>query len=170
MNRCIPALLPVLLGLGTAAFALQAEAIEVYQAHEVQPYKATVIQPDHAQERPVQETRAHPAACGAFVGTWQTNVPGAVYITPGSSRYYDVLHVSAGSPKGFLRINANGTYTWNTYGGKHGRWRSSQDPEYPLVLVDNAEHKQWKVGCDPKHTGGRDIVIWDGYIHYDGRR
>jgi hypothetical protein len=172
MNRCMPVVLPAVLGLGAAAFAGQAPAIEVYQAHEIKPYKATGIQPDHAQGRPTQDAPARHAAagCNSLVGAWQTNVPGAVYITPGSSRYYNVLHVSAGGPKGFLRIKANGTYTWNTYGGKQGRWLRSDDPEYPLILVDNAEHKRWKVGCDAKHTGGREIVIWDGYINYDGRR
>lgn len=166
MNRCVNTLLRVntllsaLLGLIGMTLARPAPAIEMYQAHEIQPY--------HAHELEAPQKKA--GSCASLIGTWQTNVPGAVYIIPGSSRYYDVLHVSAGGPKGLLRIHANGRYTWNTYGGKRGRWLRSNDPAYPVVLVDNAEHKKWKVGCDPKHTGGRDIVIWDDYVNYDGRR
>lgn len=106
----------------------------------------------------------------SLYGVWRTNIPGAVWTSPGT--YNDWLHVSTGVAVGDLIIRPDGTYIWNSYGGKSGNWTQTHgDSDYPIVLIDTVENKQWKVGVDPKHIGGRDIMIWDGNsIYYDGRK
>ncbi|TRW95586.1 hypothetical protein [Candidatus Methylobacter oryzae] len=104
----------------------------------------------------------------ALYGVWRTSIPGAVWTSPGT--YTDWLHVSTGIAVGDLIIRPDGTYIWNSYGGKSGNWVRG-DSDYPVVLIDTVENKQWKVSTDSKHTGGRDIVIWDGrFLYYDGRK
>jgi len=105
----------------------------------------------------------------SLIGRWHTRVPGAVWQTPSGREGYDNLHVSSGVKSGDLVINANGTYVWNSYGGKKGNWVKG-DSGYPIVLIDKSENKKWKVGYDSKHTGGRDIIIWDGNVWYDGKK
>lgn len=110
------------------------------------------------------------AGLNYFFGVWRTSIPGAVWASPSGYPGQSWLHVSAGLAVGDLIIKPDGSYLWNSYGGKKGRWEHG-DAEYPLVLIDTMERRRWKVGVDPKRTGGRDIVIWDGNAYYyDGRR
>ncbi len=160
--------------------------IKVYKSKEIEPYKSSTIeiyksktiQPDKSGSEVKSEntsnTKSNSGNTGknevsSLIGVWHTNVPGAVYQTPSNVQGYDKLHVSSGVKSGDLIINSNGTYKWNSYGGKSGRWMRG-DKEYPVVLIDNQEHKKWKVGLDQNHSGGRDIIIWDGYVWYNGKR
>jgi len=105
-----------------------------------------------------------------FFGVWRTRIPGAVWTSPSGYQGYDWLHVRTGASAGDLIIKPDGTYVWNSYGGKSGRWVRG-DAEFPVVLIDTVENRQWRVGADPKRIGGRDIVVWDGNsFSYDGRR
>ena len=105
-----------------------------------------------------------------LIGGWRTRVPGAVWASPSGFRGLDWLHSSAGAAAGDLIIRPDHTYVWAAWGGKKGSWEAG-DHDYPVVLVDGTERKRWKVGLDPKHTGGRDIMVWDGNATwYDGRR
>jgi len=105
-----------------------------------------------------------------FFGVWRTSIPGAVWESPSGYPGRSWLHVAAGVAVGDLIIRPDGSYLWNSYGGKSGRWERG-DADYPLVLIDTVERRRWKVGADPRHTGGRDIILWDdNAYHYDGRR
>jgi hypothetical protein len=147
--------------------------IPMFVADEVRPYTP----PQPAIERSDQrQNRAAEAAANAgnldyYFGVWRTRIPGAVWTSPSGYQGYDWLHVSAGVSAGDLIIKPNGTYVWASYGGKSGRWTRSGDAGYPIVLIDTVENRQWRVGIDPKHTGGRDIIVWDGgSFYYDGRK
>lgn len=126
-------------------------------------------------QRNNEASSARPAASAAahldyYFGVWRTAIPGAVWTSPSGYRGVEWLHVSTGVSAGDLIIRPNGTYVWNSYGGKAGRWVDG-DAEYPIVLIDTVENRRWKVGADPRHTGGRDIMVWDGNsIYYDGRK
>ncbi len=105
-----------------------------------------------------------------FMGVWRTNVAGAVWESPSGYDGYNWLKVSAGLAVGDLIIKPNGTYVWNSYGGKTGNWIKG-DSDYPVILLDTVENRQWQLSIDPHHTGGRDITAWDGNAYYyDGRR
>jgi|GEM_PF-1926794 hypothetical protein len=135
----------------------------------VQPVQRNVTPPGGTSGR---ETRvpATPASVDALFGVWRTRIPGAVWTSPSGYAGYGWLHVSAGVSVGDLIIKPDGTYVWNSYGGKTGRWTRG-NAEYPLVLIDTAENRRWGVALDPRHTGGRDIMVWDGkFYSYDGRR
>ncbi len=101
-------------------------------------------------------------------GVWHTSIPGGVWTSPGT--YTDWLHISTGVADGDLIIRPDGTYIWNSYGGKSGSWVRG-DSVYPVVLIDTVENRQWKVGLDSEHSQGRDIMIWDGrFFYYNGRK
>lgn len=142
----------------------------MFVADEVKPYvppAATAARNDQRQ----RAAETAPASLDDYFGVWRTRIPGAVWTSPSGYRGYDWLHVSAGVSAGDLIIKPNGTYVWASYGGKAGRWTRSDDAGYPIVLIDTVENRQWKVGLDPKHTGGRDIIVWDGgSFYYDGRK
>jgi hypothetical protein len=136
--------------------------------------------PDQPTARPTPPSRSTPvtpedrpqsnANLNYFFGVWRTNIPGAVWTSPSGYQGRDWLHVSAGAAAGDLIIKPNGTYVWASYGGKSGRWIAG-DAEWPIVLIDTSENRKWRVGADAKHTGGRDIMIWDGNsFYYDGRK
>lgn len=146
----------------------QAPTTQPYQAPTTQPYQAPTTQPYHA--KPLQPTpKGHcPNDVGHLVGRWQTNVSGAAYTTEDAAgnRY---MHTSAGARAGQLVINPNGTYVWAAWGGKKGRWVKGSK-SWPIVLIDNQEHKKWGVACN-ESSGGKQIYIWDGqYYTYNGRR
>ena len=169
----------------------KANSIEVYKAKETELYKGKqaenvkgnlpavtkandVIEekgkPDVKKKEVPAENKDKNNEIENLIGTWHTKIPGAVWETPNGRDGYNTLHVSAGLKAGDLVIKKDGTYKWNAYGGKSGKWVKG-DSEYPLVLIDNKEKKNWKVGYDSKHTGGRDIIIWDGnYYWYDGKK
>lgn len=155
--------------------------IPMFVADEIKPYPAPQPARDwqhQAERRDWRERdRAAPASPDTGAGdlnyyfrVWRTRIPGAVWTSPSGYRGHDWLHVSAGVAVGDLIIRPDGTYVWNSYGGKKGQWVRG-DAEYPIVLIDTAEHRQWKVSVDPRHAGGRDIIVWDGNsFYYDGRK
>ncbi len=105
-----------------------------------------------------------------YFRVWRTNIPGGVWTSPSEHSGYDKLHISPGMATGDLLIKSDGTYIWNAYGGKKGSWVQG-DAEYPIVLIDTVENRRWRVSIDPKHLGGRDIIVWDGKsIYYNGRK
>jgi hypothetical protein len=183
-TRCI-------LLLALAATSVAAQDIKPFRAQDVQPVRpAQSIEPVRAQDaqrlpapspdqrRLTGESRgrdeplpnpAHTQAGGAaaLLGLWQTNIPGVVYTTPSSRRGYDVLHVSSGAAGGLLELNRDGTYKWNSYGGKHGRWVETGRSENPIEIIDTWENRRWDVRLEPK-TG--EIVLQSGSIWYLGRR
>lgn len=170
--------LGVSMGLLLAPWAVRASDIEVYQAREIKPHVAQPVEPARParerepappHERSGREAADVDAAVEQLIGVWQTRVPGAVWQAPSEVAGRDRLRVSAGANGGDLAISPDGRYAWNAYGGKIGVWVRG-DTDYPVVLIDAAEGKRWKVGYDPRHTGGRDIVVWDGAVAYDGRR
>jgi hypothetical protein len=101
----------------------------------------------------------------SLFGVWRTSVPGAVWEGSADAAGYRRVHAAPGARAGDLVITPDGRYSWNSYGGKKGRWVRGDDPAYPIVLIDTVEHKRWKVGWDRDH-----LVIWDGSIWYFGRR
>lgn len=174
--------------------AVQAHAIEPYRAQSIQPYQAREIQPYRAQEvkpartpdiqvdrsvPPIQNPASVPdrqekssagkpkGGAQGLVGLWQTNIPGAVYTIPSGFAGYDTLHVSTGAAAGLLRINATGTYSWNSYGGKKGKWVESGDGEYPIEIIDTVENRRWKVGYS---SAKKALIIWSGSYWYEGKR
>lgn len=149
--------------------------IPMFVADEVKPYTPPQPAVEHRPERQGQASNANPSGADAsspdyFFGVWRTRIPGAVWTSPSGYQGYDWLHVRAGVSAGDLIIKPNGTYVWNSYGGKAGRWVRG-DSAYPIVLIDTVENRQWRVGADPKRIGGRDIIVWDGNsFYYDGRK
>ena len=99
-----------------------------------------------------------------ILGEWMTSIPGVAYETPSQVDGYNTLNVSPGVRDGALLINPDGTYEWSAYGGKTGAWKAG-DADYPVVLIDTVENKEWRVGLDR----GK-LVIWDGSIWYEGVR
>jgi hypothetical protein len=149
----------------------------MFVADEIKPYA-----PPQPMVRPKQPSRPMPATpeerpqsnaaanLNYYFGVWRTNIPGAVWTSPSGYQGREWLHVSAGAAAGDLIIKPDGTYVWASYGGKRGRWIAG-DAEYPIVLIDTSENRKWRVGADAKHTGGRDIMIWDGNsFYYNGRK
>lgn len=123
------------------------------------------------QPAPTPQPTARPpstAGLGFYLGIWRTRVPGAVWASPSGYEGYDWQRTNVALAAGDLLIKPDGTYVWNSHGGKSGQWAPG-DAEHPLVLIDLAEHKRWSVGVDPKHKGN--IVLWDGdAASYDGRK
>lgn len=156
-------------------------SIPIYAADEVQvdpPARPEPSRPAPAPRRPAAPSSpatggsaAKASGLDTFFGVWRTRIPGAVWTSPSGYDRYDWLHVAAGVSVGDLIIRPDGTYVWNSYGGKSGRWEKGDSAEWPIVLIDTVENRRWVVGVDPNHTGGRDIVVWDGNaFSYDGRR
>jgi len=174
----------------------QAETVRPYQADSIEQNRGDAIEPQKpaptvqpAPSRQIQQSNggrivpvpAVPApspekqksagdgsqTAKSVIGVWQTNVPGAVYTTPSGVSGYDLLHVSTGAVAGLLRINANGTYSWNSYGGKKGKWVATSDPDYPVEIIDTVENRRWRVGYS---ASKRTLLVWDGSIWYEGRK
>ncbi|HLO75396.1 MAG TPA: hypothetical protein VK196_02945 [Magnetospirillum sp.] len=137
-------------------------SLPMYQADTITP-----VAPASEQPRQKTERRATKQDAGALMGVWHTGVSGGVWQTPSAVPGYNTLHVSPGVRAGDLTIDPSGRYVWNSYGGKTGRWEPG-DSEYPIVLIDTAEHRRWKVGPDQRHPGR--IFIWDGVYTYVGSR
>lgn len=154
--------------------------IPMFVADEVKPYTPPqpVATPSPSTEPRKQrqaraatvESSGDPGNPDYYFGIWRSRIPGAAWTSPSGYQGYDWLHVRAGVSAGDLIIRPDGTYVWNSYGGKAGRWERGE-PAFPVVLVDTVENRRWYVGADPKRTSGRDIVVWDGSsLYYDGRK
>ncbi|TFW35986.1 hypothetical protein [Massilia horti] len=147
----------------------QAQEIKPYRAQEIKPYQAQEVKPSRpASEPPGRSERQGAAGMAELMGAWQSSVSGAVWTSPSSVPGFDTLHISPGALAGLLVIYPNGTYIWNSYGGKKGRWTRSDKSDYPLVLEDTVENKRWYVGLDQRTQR---LYIWDGNaISYTARR
>jgi hypothetical protein len=140
-------------------------ALPVFAADEVKPTRSH-DRIGRDRERPDREA----SSIDYFLGVWRTRVPGAAWSSPTGYAGYDWQHARTGLHAGDLIIKPDGTFVWNAHGGTSGRWEHG-DREYPVVLVDTAENRRWRIAADPRHTGGRDIVVLDGdALSYDGRR
>jgi len=146
-------------------------SIPMFVADEIKPYvPPQSVQAASREPRRQELPHSNSSDLNYYFGVWRTGIPGAVWTSPSGYRDREWLHVGAGVSAGDLIIRPDGTYVWNSYGGKTGRWVRG-DSEYPITLIDTVENRHWKVGADPKHTGGRDIMVWDGNsIAYDGRK
>jgi hypothetical protein len=163
-----------------------AQSIEPYRAQDVQPARPAqevqLVRPtQNVQPAPIQQdqrnfrterqtTRQQAQASGslaAYLGTWQTNIPGVAYTTPSGRPGYDILHVSSGAAGGLLVLNRNGTYKWNSYGGKTGKWVETGRSADPIEIIDTVENRRWGVRMD-SNTG--EIILQSGSIYYYGRR
>lgn len=160
--------------LALAAGSAGAQSIEPFRAQDVQPWQPPQqqqqVRPAAAvQPQPVPPARAPQQAAGteALLGVWQTNIPGAVYTTPSGRPGYELLHVSSGAAAGLLKLDRNGGYSWNSYGGKRGKWVPTGRADYPIELLDTVENKRWLVGLDPRSG---ELVVWSGSYWYNGRR
>jgi hypothetical protein len=147
----------------------QAQQIKPYQAQEIKPYQAQEVKPYRAADSGAQHAQPPQKGGGisSLLGLWQTNIPGVAYTTPSSQAGYDILHVSPGAPGGLFMLNANGTYSWNSYGGKRGKWVQTGRSDYPVEIIDTVEKRRWLVGLDGR-TG--EITLWSGSFWYKGRR
>ncbi|MFD2365333.1 hypothetical protein [Pseudoduganella sp. GCM10020061] len=154
----------------------QAQAVKPYQAQDIKPYQPGAVEqePRREEARPPARSEA-PASTQVsanvrgLLGAWQSGVSGAVWTSPSSIPGWENLHISPGAMAGLLVIYPNGTYVWNSYGGKKGRWSTSNDTDYPIVLDDRVENKKWQVGFD-RASPGR-IWIYDGNsISYSAKR
>jgi hypothetical protein len=74
--------------------------------------------------------------------------------------------VSSGAAGGLLKLNRDGTYSWNSYGGKSGKWVETGRAGEPIEIIDTVENRRWGVRLEPK-TG--EIIIQSGSIYYFGR-
>lgn len=154
--------------------ASSAGAIEVFKAQEVEVYRgdANADSSRNPFAAPSNDRQARPSPQPAaqnasqLFGVWQTNIPGAVYTVPSGVAGYDRLIVSSGAAAGLFRLNPDGTYVWNSYGGKRGKWERSNDPEYPVEIIDTVENRRWKVGFDAR---AQVLRIWSGSFWYEGR-
>lgn len=172
---------------GSGIESYQGEQVQSYQSSSIEPGNVEMVKPyanDQGQQRkaatkvqsqtdraPENSRRPAPAdnsnGAKSVIGLWQTNIPGVVYTTPSGLAGYDTLHVSSGASGGLLRINENGTYTWNSYGGKKGKWVSTADSEYPIEIIDTVENRRWRVG----YSGSKGVLyLWSGSIFYEGRK
>lgn len=96
----------------------------------------------------------------AFFHTYDTNVSGAAYVTEDNANNTATLHTSAGAQSGSITIKGDGTYVWNsTWEGRiiQGKWQETNDSDYPIVLLQGEDGRDWKVGKDQ----GTDIIVWD---------
>jgi hypothetical protein len=70
--------------------------------------------------------------------------------TPSGRSGYDILHVSSGAAGGLLKLNRDGTYSWNSYGGKSGKWVETGRAGEPIEIIDTVENRRWGVRLEPK--------------------
>jgi hypothetical protein len=123
--------------------------------------------PAVAAAPPTKSSQGKASGLEFFFGVWRTSIPGAVWTSPTGYDGTSWLHVAAGVSAGDLIIKPDGTYVWNSYGGKKGRWERG-DAESPIVLVDTVENRRWNVSVNSRKS--EQIFVWDGFYHYEGRR
>jgi hypothetical protein len=58
--------------------------------------------------------------------------------------------VSSGAAGGLLKLNRDGTYSWNSYGGKSGKWVETGRAGEPIEIIDTVENRRWGVRLEPK--------------------
>ncbi|WEK20061.1 MAG: hypothetical protein P0Y49_02695 [Candidatus Pedobacter colombiensis] len=137
--------------------------IKVEKAKEIEVYKGRSLEADNnIKTKPtVVEQKSD---LSFFTRKWRTGVTNAFYTTQTGG--YTYLHISANAQTKPLYINADGTYYWEAYGEKRkGYWQKTDDKDYPIVLKNSIEGKNWYV-CQNEKNG---IYIWDkNAISYTG--
>lgn len=189
------AILFMAIGLINSTSLCRGQDIQPYKAEDVKPVKAQKVQPVKAgdtkpfatkkvnpasanknQPRVVHEKTAKPVTgevSSDFFGLFQYWVPGTSYTVPDYTNKQLVVHNSAGSGvlPGGLKINDDGTYIWNSSWDEKvikGKWRVTEDRDYPLELMQAQEGKNWKVGktVDDPST----ITLWSGSTTYTAKK
>ena len=152
-----------LLALTAAGFALAsgAPASTTRSSTDIKPYTApsvAPVKPHTSKTITVDKPALPPKPLSFYFRTWKLGVPGGAYVTPGPlASSTDTLHVSAGTGALHqLTIRADHTWTW---GSASGKWRSTGQKDYPILLVAAYEGDNWTIGYD-NHNDGR-IFAWD---------
>jgi hypothetical protein len=98
-----------------------------------------------------------------FYGIFSTYVPGTSWSEGGAT------WVSTGAKGTAIGIAPNHVWRWH---GLRGHWRTTGESDYPLVLRHALDGHDWKVGKAVGAAGctRSQIVLWDGYTWYCGRR
>lgn len=154
-------------------FSISANAQEIkpYKAKEIEVYKAQEIKPTGKKKEPVVQDEK--AEVSYFFGLYNYWVPGTAYTVPDYTNKTEVRRASAGTGvlPGNIRIDANGSYTWNSsWDGKiiKGSWRLTGASDYPIELLKAQEGKNWKVG--KSNEEGVAIIVWNGSTWYNGKK
>lgn len=140
--------------------------IPVFIAESVQP--TPTPRPD-----PEQQTQPPTAArdIAALLGVWDTNVPSSVITRYSRALDREFVSVAPGARGRLLKIKPDGTWVWQSYGGKRGTWRRNPDPKgYPILLDDPSENATWGVGPDTRDSRGDIIIQKASGVYYVGRR
>ncbi|WP_240041102.1 copper amine oxidase N-terminal domain-containing protein [Paenibacillus ginsengarvi] len=112
-----------------------------------------------------------------FIGAYNLFIPGGSYTSDNYATEIRTVTTFAGSPDGTLVIGSDGTfafdkstYNWNPqakeYNAGNGTWSRSNDTEYPIVLVDRAAGKTYKVGKSTAKLGG-DILVYEEGVTWE---
>ncbi|TZF83878.1 hypothetical protein FW774_10485 [Pedobacter sp. BS3] len=156
--------------VASASFA-QSKDIEVFKAQEVIPDKPATQNKNNVKRPASSKVTGN---LNVFFGTYYYWVPGTSYVVPDYSRKQEVIHTSAGTGvlPGSIRINADGTYVWNSSWDQKiikGKWQQTGDKDYPIEMIHAQEQKNWQVGLHdrPKEA---DIYIKDGSTWYCGKK
>ncbi|HAL83651.1 MAG TPA: hypothetical protein DCO83_16605 [Mucilaginibacter sp.] len=154
------------------SFNSKSQNIQPYKAREITSYRAKAIPVNSSTNKSNAAAQSN-SDLSYFIGTYQIWVPGTSYTTPDYSNNQLIIHNSAGTGlfPGGIKINANGTYIWNSSWDKkiiRGKWRTTNNKNYPIELVKAQEGKDWKTGSS--NTAGVSIIIWDGYTWYNGKK
>ncbi len=132
--------------------------IEVYKAKEIEPYKpapAPVVKKDATAGNGTSKV----ADISFFIKKWKTGVTDAFYVVDnGAAGKTMVVNVNARTKP--LHINSDGSYYWEAYGEQRkGRWEKTGKSDYPVVLKNAIQNRDWYVG---QHNNGKNaIFIWD---------
>jgi hypothetical protein len=144
------------LATSLAAQPLPAQELRPYQAQEVRPTRAKEVQPSAA---PRAEGRQD---ASFFFRTFGLAVPGGAYSWDNLATQTRTHVVSAGAlTKSSLRINADGTYDWNSaWEGRllRGRWALHKDG---LLLRQGQEGKDWVLGRLAHPSGRAEVYLFD---------
>ncbi|NIG56661.1 hypothetical protein [Chitinophaga sp. Cy-1792] len=155
-----------LLMLATMVAGATYGQVTPYQAKEIKPYTGRDLSTEQKKPATVQQKVTSPASLQFFIRKWKTGVTDAFYeVTTAGVR---TLVVQANARTKPLYINSNGTYYWEAYGEqKSGQWVATGKTDYPIMLKNAIENKNWYVG---QHNNGKNaIYIWDhNAISYTG--
>ncbi len=149
----------------------KAKPIEVYKAKPIEVYKAKPIETEKSANAVKLDNNKIPNSelsnINFFIRKWRTGVSGASYQTTNAATNQTTLTTSSGTAKvDPLYINADGSYYWATYGQKKsGKWERTGRTDYPIILRNAIDGRDWFVGRDAKKANL--IYIWDGkYYSY----
>ncbi|WP_147323428.1 hypothetical protein [Chitinophaga silvatica] len=160
------------------SFHFSQAQITPHQSKEITPYKGRDLSQEN--NKPAAVVNSTPGTTSGssvsktvgtkdllfFIRKWKTGVTDAFYVTTTAGVQTMVVNVNARVKP--LHINADGTYYWEAYGEqRRGRWTTTGKSDYPIVLKNAIENKDWYVA---RHDKGKNaIYIWNGdAISYTG--